>query len=115
MGLREQIVFPEIDYDKVDQIRGLDVTICTTAKTDEEGRALLLGFNLPFGGAARAREEAEKAEKAKAEALARAEAEAMAKAELQPEEAEAPSDEEAEQPQENTGEEKPATGDKENG
>jgi len=48
MGLREQIVFPEIDYDKVDSIRGLDITITTTAKTDEEGRALLRAFNLPL-------------------------------------------------------------------
>ncbi|HKJ21545.1 MAG TPA: 50S ribosomal protein L5 [Gammaproteobacteria bacterium] len=48
MGIREQIVFPEVDYDKVDAIRGLDVTITTTAKTDEEARALLGGFNFPF-------------------------------------------------------------------
>ncbi len=48
MGLKEQIVFPEIDYDKVDQIRGLDVVICTSAKTDDEARALLKGFNMPF-------------------------------------------------------------------
>lgn len=48
MGLREQIVFPEIDYDEVDEIRGMDIIIVTTAKTDEEGLALLRGFNLPF-------------------------------------------------------------------
>ncbi len=48
LGLREQIIFPEIDYDKVDEIRGLDICIVTTAKTDEEGKALLRGFNLPF-------------------------------------------------------------------
>lgn len=48
MGVREQIIFPEIDYDKVDKIRGLDVTITTTANTDEEGRALLAAFNFPF-------------------------------------------------------------------
>lgn len=48
MGVREQIIFPEIDYDKVDTIRGLDITITTTAKTDEEGRALLEAFNFPF-------------------------------------------------------------------
>jgi len=48
IGLKEQIVFPEIDYDKVDQIRGMNITICTTAKTDEEARALLEGFDLPF-------------------------------------------------------------------
>ena len=48
LGLREQIVFPEIDYDKVDKIRGLDVTITTTAVTDDEGRALLSAFKFPF-------------------------------------------------------------------
>ncbi len=48
MGVREQIIFPEIDYDKVDTIRGLDITITTTAKTDEEGRALLEAFKFPF-------------------------------------------------------------------
>ena len=48
MGVREQIMFPEIDYDKVDAIRGLDITITTTAETDEEGKALLAAFNFPF-------------------------------------------------------------------
>jgi large subunit ribosomal protein L5 len=48
MGFSEQIVFPEIDYDKVDRLRGLDINITTTAKTDEEGRALLTAFNFPF-------------------------------------------------------------------
>lgn len=48
MGVREQIIFPEIDFDKVDAIRGLDITITTTAKTDAEGRALLEAFNFPF-------------------------------------------------------------------
>ena len=48
MGLKEQIVFPEIDYDKVDEIRGLDIVICTTAKTDEEAKALLKGFDMPI-------------------------------------------------------------------
>ena len=48
MGLKEQIVFPEIDYDKVDQVRGMDIIICTTAKTDAEARALLRGFDFPF-------------------------------------------------------------------
>ena len=46
-GIKEQIIFPEINYDKVENVRGLDVVICTTAKTDEEARALLTGFNLP--------------------------------------------------------------------
>jgi len=48
MGVKEQIIFPEIDYDKVDKIRGLDITITTSAQTDEEGRALLRAFNFPF-------------------------------------------------------------------
>ena len=48
MGVREQIMFPEIDYDKVDAIRGLDITITTSAETDEEGKALLKAFNFPF-------------------------------------------------------------------
>ena len=48
MGVREQIMFPEIDYDKIDRLRGLNITITTTAKNDDEGRALLRGFNFPF-------------------------------------------------------------------
>ncbi|NJO16568.1 MAG: 50S ribosomal protein L5 [Thioploca sp.] len=48
LGVREQIIFPEIDYDKIDTIRGLDITITTTAKTDAEGLALLSAFNFPF-------------------------------------------------------------------
>lgn len=50
MGLKEQIVFPEIDYDKVDKVRGLNVVICTSAKSDEEAKALLKAFNMPFSG-----------------------------------------------------------------
>lgn len=48
MGIQEQIVFPEIDYDKIDKIRGLDVCITTSARTDEEGKALLEAFDFPF-------------------------------------------------------------------
>ncbi|MEP3244461.1 MAG: 50S ribosomal protein L5 [Sneathiella sp.] len=48
MGLKEQIVFPEIDYDDVADVRGMDIVICTTAETDEEARELLTGFNMPF-------------------------------------------------------------------
>ena len=48
MGLREQIVFPEINYDEIDDIRGMDVIICTTANTDDEARELLRGFEFPF-------------------------------------------------------------------
>jgi len=50
MGIKEHIVFPEINYDKVDKIRGMDITIVTTASTDAEALALLKGFDLPFGG-----------------------------------------------------------------
>lgn len=48
MGIKEQIVFPEIDYDKIDEIRGMDIVICTTAKNDDEARALLAKFDMPF-------------------------------------------------------------------
>ena len=48
MGVKEQIIFPEVDYDKVDTLRGMDITLTTTAKTDDEGRALLKAFNFPF-------------------------------------------------------------------
>ncbi|MGD9915057.1 MAG: 50S ribosomal protein L5 [Rhizobiaceae bacterium] len=48
MGIKEHIVFPEINYDKVDQIWGMDIIVCTTAKTDDEARALLKAFNFPF-------------------------------------------------------------------
>jgi large subunit ribosomal protein L5 len=50
LGLKEQLVFPEIDYDRVDTVRGMDIVICTTAKTDDEARALLKGFEMPFSG-----------------------------------------------------------------
>ncbi len=48
LGVKEQIIFPEIDYDKVDKVRGMDITICTTANTNEEGMALLKKFSMPF-------------------------------------------------------------------
>ncbi|MDQ6990658.1 MAG: 50S ribosomal protein L5 [Mariprofundaceae bacterium] len=48
LGLKEQIIFPEIDYDKVDKIRGMDITICTSANSNDEGRALLKEFHMPF-------------------------------------------------------------------
>ena len=50
LGVNEQIIFPEIDYDKIDKLRGMDITITTTAKTNDEGRALLRAFNFPFRG-----------------------------------------------------------------
>ena len=48
MGLKEHIVFPEVDYDKVEDIRGMDIAVCTTAKTDAEALSLLRRFNMPF-------------------------------------------------------------------
>ncbi|PPR19714.1 MAG: 50S ribosomal protein L5 [Proteobacteria bacterium] len=48
LGIKEQIIFPEIDYDQIDQIRGMDIIICTTANTPDEGRELLRGFGMPF-------------------------------------------------------------------
>jgi large subunit ribosomal protein L5 len=53
MGIKEHIIFPEIDYDKIDRVWGLDVIVCTTAKTDDEARALLEAFNFPFRKSAR--------------------------------------------------------------
>jgi len=50
MGVSEQIIFPEIEYDKIDKLRGLDICISTTARTDDQGRALLKAFNFPFKG-----------------------------------------------------------------
>ncbi|MCH7485892.1 MAG: 50S ribosomal protein L5 [Proteobacteria bacterium] len=63
MGLKEQLVFPEIDYDKMDRIRGLDIVICTTARSDDEAKALLQGFNMPFSGGDPEKEAAEEAAK----------------------------------------------------
>ena len=48
MGLKEQLIFPEIEYDKIDEIRGMNITICTTANTDDEARELLAAFKMPF-------------------------------------------------------------------
>ncbi|MBH89578.1 MAG: 50S ribosomal protein L5 [Magnetovibrio sp.] len=50
LGVKEQIIFPEVDYDKVDRVRGMDIIICTTAQSDDEARSLLRGFDLPFKG-----------------------------------------------------------------
>jgi large subunit ribosomal protein L5 len=93
MGVREQIIFPEIDYDSIDEVRGLDVTITTTAQTDEEAFALLDGLGLPFSaegrpGEADAEAEAEE-ERRKEEARQRAEAEAAALEQLKEENPEA--------------------------
>ena len=56
MGVKEQIIFPEIDYDKIDKLRGMDITITTTAKNDDEARALLKAVNFPLKGKAKAEE-----------------------------------------------------------
>jgi large subunit ribosomal protein L5 len=93
MGIREQIIFPEIDYDSIDEVRGLDVTITTTAETDEEAFILLDGLGMPFSpegrpGEADAEAEAEE-ERRKEEARQRAEAEAAALEQLKEENPEA--------------------------
>jgi large subunit ribosomal protein L5 len=93
MGIREQLIFPEIDYDSIDQVRGLDVTITTTAASDEEAFELLLGLGMPFAaegrpGAADEAEEAEE-ERRKEEARMRAEAEQAALEQLKEENPEA--------------------------
>src|SRR3954452_11385873 len=93
MGIREQIIFPEIDYDSIDEVRGLDVTITTTAKTDEEAFALLDGLGMPFSQEGRPGqadvEEEEEEERRKEEARERAEAEAAALEQLKEENPEA--------------------------
>jgi hypothetical protein len=91
MGVREQLIFPEIDYDSVDQVRGLDVTITTSAATDAEAFELLLGLGMPFAkegrpGTADSEAEAEEEEeKRKEEARAKAEAEQAALEQLKEE------------------------------
>jgi large subunit ribosomal protein L5 len=90
IGVREQIIFPEIDYDSIDQVRGLDVTITTSAKTDAEAFALLEALGMPFAHEGRpgedtAAEEAAEEERRKEEARARAEAEQAALEQLKEE------------------------------
>jgi large subunit ribosomal protein L5 len=94
MGVREQLIFPEIDYDSIDEVRGLDVTITTSAGTDEEAFELLLGLGMPFAKEGRpgGRDDAEAAaeeEKHKEEARQRAEAEQAALEQLKQENPEA--------------------------
>ena len=95
MGVREQLIFPEIDYDSVDQVRGLDITITTTAQTDEEAFELLLRLGMPFAQEGRPgqgdpeAEAAEEEERRKEEARARAEAEQAALEQLKEENPEA--------------------------
>lgn len=88
LGLREQIIFPEVDYDEIDEVRGLDITITTTARTDDEGFALLQAFGMPFRGVKRDEVDpdvAAKEERRKEEARERAQAEAAARAQLKEE------------------------------
>ncbi len=105
MGVREQLIFPEIDYDSIDEVRGLDVTITTTAKTDEEAFELLLGLGMPFakegrpgGRDAEAEADAEE-EKRKEEARLRAEAEQAALEQLKEENPDAYAKPETEEPE----------------
>ncbi len=97
MGVKEQLIFPEIDYDSVDEVRGLDVTITTSAQTDEEAFELLLGLGMPFAKEGRPgkpdadaeAQEAAEEEKRKEEARQRAEAEQAALEQLKEENPEA--------------------------
>ena len=94
MGIREQLIFPEIDYDSIDQVRGLDVTIATSARTDEEAFYLLLGLGMPFAQEGRPGSHDEEAaeaeeERRREEARARAEAEQAALEQLKEENPEA--------------------------
>jgi hypothetical protein len=92
LGVREQLIFPEIDYDSIDQVRGLDVTVTTSAPTDEEAFELLLGLGFPFAEEGRPgqveREDAEE-ERRREEARQRAEAEQAALEQLKEENPEA--------------------------
>jgi large subunit ribosomal protein L5 len=117
IGIREQIIFPEIDYDSIDQVRGLDVTITTSAPNDEEAFALLEAFGMPFSkegrpgaddGEAAAAEEEER----KAEARARAEAEQAALEQLKEENPEAYAKPEPEPEEGEEGEEGATGGDR---
>jgi large subunit ribosomal protein L5 len=106
IGIREQIIFPEIDYDSIDQVRGLDVTIATSARSDEEAFVLLELFGMPFsregrpGGPSAEEVEAEETERRREEARARAEAEQAALEQLKEENPEAYAKPEPETPAE---------------
>jgi large subunit ribosomal protein L5 len=118
IGIREQIIFPEIDYDSIDQVRGLDVTIVTSAPTDEEAFVLLELFGMPFsregrpGGPSAEEVEAEEAERRREEARARAEAEQAALEQLKEENPEAYAKPEPEPEEGEEGEAAAAEGDK---
>jgi large subunit ribosomal protein L5 len=122
MGVREQLIFPEIDYDSIDEVRGLDVTITTSAATDEEAFELLLGLGMPFAKEGRpgSLDEAEAAaeeEKQKEEARQRAEAEQAALEQLKeenPEAYEKPEEPEPAGPEAEDGEDAEKPADEEN-
>jgi large subunit ribosomal protein L5 len=119
MGIREQLIFPEIDYDSIDEVRGLDVTITTSAPTDEEAFELLLSLGMPFAeegrpGAAAVEDTDEEEERRREEARARAEAEQAALEQLKeenPEAYEKPQRDEEEAEGEEGGESAEASGD----
>ncbi len=106
MGVKEQLIFPEIDYDSIDEVRGLDITITTTAQSDLEAFELLLALGMPFsqegrpGGADQEKLEEEEEERRKEEARAKAEAEAAALEQLKEENPEAYAKPEPEEPAE---------------
>ena len=116
MGVREQLIFPEIDYDSIDEVRGLDITITTTAATDVEAFELLLGLGMPFakdgrpGGVDAEAEAAAEEEKRKEEARLRAEAEQAALEQLKEENPDAYAKPEPEGEGEAEGEEEKAEG-----
>jgi large subunit ribosomal protein L5 len=125
MGIREQLIFPEIDYDSIDEVRGLDITITTTAQSDIEAFELLLGLGMPFsqegrpGGADEEKLAAEEEERRKEEARAKAEAEQAALEQLKEENPEAyakpePEPEEGEEGETESGEAADAGADEEN-
>jgi large subunit ribosomal protein L5 len=116
MGVKEQLIFPEIDYDSIDEVRGLDITITTTAQSDLEAFELLLALGMPFaqdgrpGGADEEKLEEEEEEKRKEEARAKAEAEAAALEQLKEENPEAYAKPEPEPEEGEDGEESAAEG-----
>ena len=119
MGVKEQLIFPEIDYDSIDEVRGLDITITTSAQTDEEAFELLLGLGMPFAKEGRPgkpdadieAQEAAEEEKRKEEARLRAEAEQAALEQLKEENPEAYAKPETEDEGEGEGAEPAAEGD----
>jgi large subunit ribosomal protein L5 len=115
MGVKEQLIFPEIDYDSIDEVRGLDITITTSARTDLEAFELLLGLGMPFaregrpGGADEQQQAEEEEERRKEEARAKAEAEQAALEQLKEENPDAYAKPEPESPAGPVAEEDPSS------